>query len=112
MKRFLFGICIVIAAALFVSGGAHAQIVAKSGESCGGFTGAVCGKNQWCEPKVDLCGISLIGVCVPSGVFCTQVYKPQCGCDGRTYGNECMRRNAKVSKLHDGPCLGDAGKKR
>lgn len=110
--RSLLGVCIAFAFFLIVSGNAVAQTKAKLGESCGGFTGAVCGKGQWCETKAGICGVSLVGVCVSSGPICTREWAPECGCDGKTYGNACERRGAKVVMLHPGECLTDAGRRK
>jgi hypothetical protein len=45
-----------------------------------------------------------LGTCVTEPTTCSPIYTFVCGCDGVTYGNDCERQAAGVSKLHDGGC--------
>ena len=75
-----------------------------AGGRCGGSLG-ICEPGLWCDPVPGVCeagGAS--GVCVAVPQMCTHDYRPVCGCDGRSYGNDCARRSAKVARDRDGEC--------
>lgn len=75
-------------------------------QQCGGPAGTACKMQRgWCDPAPGRCGSAgLPGVCVPSPGPCVRIYKPVCGCDAKTYGNDCERRNARVARSHEGAC--------
>ena len=72
---------------------------------CGTIAGIACPNGQWCDLQAKSCGVTdLPGVCVKVPEVCTQDFVPVCGCDGKTYSNDCARRAAKAQKDHDGEC--------
>ena len=98
-------IAVVLATALVQSGPAQAV---PAGQPCGGASRAVCDKGLWCEPPAGACKTSA-GVCVPFPRFCiarkrTNSFRPVCGCNNKTYSNDCFRRAYRVPKQQDGKC--------
>jgi hypothetical protein len=81
----------------------HAATV---GKACGGLTGATCDPGQYCDVTVaNACqGADLPGVCTQVPKFCPLILRQVCGCDGKTYGNDCERLGHAVQLDHEGPC--------
>jgi len=85
--------------------------VAYEGE-CASLT---CRTNSDC-PSVDPTGVADTycskelgdcegrGACLPRPQGCYEIYAPVCGCDGRTYSNDCFAAAAGVNIEYEGPC--------
>jgi len=103
LRRFgLLTVLFAFASLLLIAG---AQAAAPKPQSCGGILPFTCPNGQFCQFPIGHCtGFGQPGTCTKKPVICTKIFRPVCGCDGKTYPNDCVRQSKGVSKRHDGRC--------
>ena len=64
-----------------------------------------CADNAFCDAGLGSCkNKGATGICKPKPEGCTAILLPVCGCDGKTYSNQCAAHKAGVSVLTKGEC--------
>jgi Kazal-type serine protease inhibitor domain len=99
----------LVAAALLVSSGIALGLSGASAanldEACGGPDHITCNSALYCQLPAGQCSApDTAGTCVKAPDFCMRVSRPVCGCNGKTYANECDARKAKVAIDTTGAC--------
>jgi hypothetical protein len=84
---------------------ASAAVIANLDEACGGPDKITCNSALYCQLPAGQCSApDAPGTCVKAPDFCMRVSRPVCGCNGKTYLNECEARHAKVTIDTTGAC--------
>jgi hypothetical protein len=95
----------VLTIALGVSLASAGASAANLDEACGGPTGITCNSALWCQKAEGQCAAAdAPGKCDKPVTFCMRVSRPVCGCNGKTYANDCERQRVKVQLDHTGAC--------
>jgi len=72
---------------------------------CGGVENLTCPEAYTCDYPENTCNDDRVeGLCFKTPDACTEQYEPVCGCDGKTYSNDCKRLMNGTPLAYTGEC--------
>jgi len=102
--------CLLLSLALFAAPTPAAA--AGVGQTCGGIAAIQCDAGLACQFAVDMCNApDLGGHCVKVPDVCPKKGPRVCGCDDKTYANQCELLKAGVREAKKGACKKASGTK-
>jgi hypothetical protein len=108
MKKFcLHAAMLLVTLALMFAAAPASAVQKKSPQPCdnSAFPGSSCRASEFCQGPTGQCFIAFLsGTCTTVPQVCLNNVQRVCGCDGKTYSNDCKRRQARVTKVKDGAC--------
>jgi hypothetical protein len=110
VQKAIVKLCLCLALILLVGAATStwSEAAAKSkpkGAMCGGIAGLKCPEGQACRYPTNKCNVAdLSGTCVKVKSPCAKGGAKVCGCDGKTYANECELLTAGVREASKGAC--------
>ncbi|CAN5169755.1 hypothetical protein BH10PSE10_BH10PSE10_03050 [soil metagenome] len=108
--RFTHLMAAILIAMLGMAMGSGQSVAANLDEACGGPTSITCNSALWCQKTAGQCkAADAAGQCDKAPTFCMRVSRPVCGCNGKTYANDCERQRVKVQLDHAGACPKEPG---
>ena len=113
VRNAIVRLCTLLVLVLLVSAATSGWAGSKAGYAaagakatmCGGIAGLRCPEGQACRYEINMCNTAdLAGTCVKVKNPCPTGGAQVCGCDGKTYANECELLTAGVRQASKGAC--------